>query len=108
MCNYGAGHSDLELSGMGSSRKYHELCFCGVKPESSEINPVNNDVDIILQCHSVQVTPYGFVDQNVVCIKNKASIDGEADISQRVHGKDEKEWPKDGPLRDTRRNTCCL
>ena len=47
MCNYGAGHSDLELSGMGSSRKYHELCFCGVKPESSEINPVNNDVDII-------------------------------------------------------------
>ena len=37
---------------------------------------------IVLQCHSVQVTPYGLVDQNVVCIKNKASIDGETDISK--------------------------
>ena len=44
---------------MGSSRKYHELSFCGVKSESSIINPVESDVDIILQCHSVQVTPYG-------------------------------------------------
>ena len=43
---------------MGSSRKYHELSFCGVKSESSIINPVESDVDIILQCHSVQVTPY--------------------------------------------------
>lgn len=59
MCNCGPGHSDLELWGMGSSRKYHELFFCGVKSESSIINPVDNDVDIILQCHSVQVTPNG-------------------------------------------------
>ena len=90
---------------MGSSGKYHELCFRGIKSESSGINPINNDVDIVLQCHSVQVTPYGFVDQNVICIKNKAIISGETDISQRVHGNDEEERPKDGPLWDTRRNT---
>ena len=72
------------------------------------INPVNNNVDIILQCHSVQVTSYGLVNQNVICIKNKVGTGGEADISQRVHGKDKEEWPKDGPQWDTRRNTYCL
>ena len=56
----------------------------------------------------MEVTPHLLVDQNVVCIKNKPSIDGETDISQRVNGKDEKEWPKDGPLWDTKRGTCCL
>lgn len=107
MCNCGAGHSDWELRGIVSSGKYHELCFCGVKPKSGGANPVNNDVDVILQCYSVQVTPYALVDENVVCIK-KSSIDGETDISQRVHGNDEEEWPKDRPLWDTRRNTCCV
>ena len=93
---------------MGSSRKYHELGFCGIKSKACGVNPVNNDVDIILQCHSVQVTPYGLVDQNVVCIKNKVGIGGEADIIQRVHDKDKEEWPKDGSLWDTRGNMYCL
>ena len=45
--------------------------ICGIEFESSGFNPIDNNVDIVLQSHPIQMALDRFVGQDVICIMVK-------------------------------------